>query len=216
MTRDRIQLARKADLAGFLIQRHPDLFRNSGSSLYMKSRDSLYIRKGFPGYTDFSSGGHGNPIDFLTGFLGYSFVDAVAALTDGPCCGRPAAIPRQESAAPRPITLPESAEKPYRRVYAYLLGRGIPAGFLSTRNVTAARSAERSHTRPGLFMDVLRPGLTGSGTSWTLKKNPGPLTCVRARSMPSACSCCTKEPGQTMLLSISALAAFPIRRRSNA
>lgn len=89
VTRDRIQLARKADLAGFLIQRHPDLFRNSGSSLYMKSRDSLYIRKGFPGYTDFSSGGHGNPIDFLTGFLGYSFVDAVAALTDGPCCGRP-------------------------------------------------------------------------------------------------------------------------------
>ena len=65
VTRDRIQLARKADLAGFLIQRHPDLFRNSGSSLYMKSRDSLYIRKGFPGYTDFSSGGHGNPIDFL-------------------------------------------------------------------------------------------------------------------------------------------------------
>ena len=66
VTRDRIRLARKADLARFLLQRHPDLFRNSGNSLYMKSRDSLYIRKGFPGYTDFSSGGHGNPIDFLT------------------------------------------------------------------------------------------------------------------------------------------------------
>ena len=112
VTRDRIRLARKADLAGFLIQRHPDLFRDSGISLYMKSRDSLYIRKGFPGYTDFSSGGHGNPIDFLTGFLGYSFVDAVTALTDGPSCGRPAAIPRQGGADPRPITLPESAESP--------------------------------------------------------------------------------------------------------
>ena len=54
VTRDQIRLARKADLAGFLLQRHPDLFRSSGSSLYMKYRDSLYIRKGFPGYTDFS------------------------------------------------------------------------------------------------------------------------------------------------------------------
>jgi len=145
VTRDRIQLARKADLAGFLIQRHPDLFRNSGSSLYMKSRDSLYIRKGFPGYTDFSSGGHGNPIDFLTGFLGYSFVDAVAALTDGPRCGRPAAIPRQESAAPRPITLPESAEKPYRRVYAYLLGRGIPAGMIRLLEERGLLYQDRDH-----------------------------------------------------------------------
>ena len=32
VTRDRIRLARKADLARFLLQRHPDLFRNSGST----------------------------------------------------------------------------------------------------------------------------------------------------------------------------------------
>ena len=145
VTRDRIRLARKADLAGFLIQRHPDLFRNSGSSLYMKSRDSLYIRKGFPGYTDFSSGGHGNPIDFLTGFLGYSFVDAVSALTDGPSCSRPSLIPRQERTAPRPITLPESAEKPYRRVYAYLLGRGIPAGMIRLLEERGLLYQDRDH-----------------------------------------------------------------------
>ena len=112
ITRDRIRLARKADLARFLLQRHPDLFRNSGNSLYMKSRDSLYIRKGFPGYTDFSSGGHGNPIDFLTGFLGYSFVDAVSALTDGPSCGRPSQIPRQEIASPRPSPFRRARKSP--------------------------------------------------------------------------------------------------------
>ena len=145
VTRDRIRLARKADLAGFLLQRHPDLFRNSGSSLYMKSRDSLYIRKGFPGYTDFSSGGHGNPIDFLTGFLGYSFVDAVLALTDGPSCGSPSQITRQESTVPRLITLPESAEKPYRRVYAYLLGRGIPAGMIRLLEGRGLLYQDRDH-----------------------------------------------------------------------
>lgn len=145
VTRDQIRIARKADLAGFLLQRHPDLFRDSGSSLYMKSRDSLYIRKGFPGYTDFSSDGHGNPIDFLTGFLGYSFVDAVSALTDGPPSSRASQIPRQEGAPTRPITLPESAEKPYRRVYAYLLGRGIPAGMIRLLEERGLLYQDRDH-----------------------------------------------------------------------
>ena len=130
VSHDQIRLARKADLSGFLLQRHPDLFKISGSSIYMRSRDSLYVRKGFPGYTDFSSGRHGNPIDFLTGFLGYSFVDAVTALTDGASCCRLPVMPQESRSAPRPITLPESAEKPYRRVYAYLLGRGIPPGMI--------------------------------------------------------------------------------------
>lgn len=145
VTRDQIRLARKADLAGFLLQRHPDLFRSSGSSLYMKCRDSLYIRKGFPGYTDFSSGRHGNPIDFLTGFLGYSFVDAVSALTDDPSCGKTFRIPRQEGAPPRPIVLPASAKKPYRRVYAYLLGRGIPAGMIRLLEERGLLYQDRDH-----------------------------------------------------------------------
>ena len=219
VTRDQIRLARKADLAGFLLQRHPDLFRSSGSSLYMKYRDSLYIRKGFPGYTDFSSGRHGNPIDFLTGFLGYSFVDAVSALTGGPSCGRTSRIPRQEDAPPSPIVLPASAKKPYRMVYAYLLGRGIPAGMIRLLEERGLLYQDRDHGN-AVFVNPERdccelPGLTGSGTLWALKKNPGPPTCVRARSMLSACSCCTKDPGQKMQLSISALAAFPIRKRSN-
>ena len=92
VTRDQIRLARKADLAGFLLQRHPDLFRSSGSSLYMKYRDSLYIRKGFPGYTDFSSGRHGN-----------------------------------------------------RRVYAYLLGRGIPAGMIRLLEERGLLYQDRDH-----------------------------------------------------------------------
>ena len=145
VTRDQIRLARKADLAGFLLQRHPDLFRSSGSSLYMKYRDSLYIRKGFPGYTDFSSGRHGNPIDFLTGFLGYSFVDAVSALTGGPSCGRTSRIPRQEDAPPSPIVLPASAKKPYRMVYAYLLGRGIPAGMIRLLEERGLLYQDRDH-----------------------------------------------------------------------
>ena len=123
VTRDMVRMARKADLSGFLLQRHPDLFASSGVSVYMRSRDSLYVRKGFPGFTDFSSGAHGNPIDFLTGYLGYGFVDAVMALTEGAAREAAAAVPQ---AARGPIALPERADRPFRRVYAYLAGRGIP------------------------------------------------------------------------------------------
>ena len=46
VTREQIRLARKADLHGFLLEKHPGLFRSSGCSIYMRCRDSLYIREG--------------------------------------------------------------------------------------------------------------------------------------------------------------------------
>ena len=59
VSREQVLGARKADLSEFLLQNHPGQFRTSGHSLYMPSRKSLYIRKGFPGYMDFSTGEHG-------------------------------------------------------------------------------------------------------------------------------------------------------------
>lgn len=145
VTREQIRLARKADLSGFLLRSHPDLVRNSGGSIYMQSRDSLYIRKGFPGYTDFSTGRHGNPIDFLTGFLGYSFTDAVAALTkETPGRELPAEM-RMKQATARAIVLPERADRPFRRVYAYLLSRGIPAGTIRLLEQKELLYQDREH-----------------------------------------------------------------------
>ena len=94
---------------------------------------------------------HGNPVDFLTGFLGYSFVDAVMALTGGASCRRPPASPQEEHAAPHPIPLPESAEKPYRWVYAYLLGRGIPPGMIRILEQRGLLYQERNHDMESLI-----------------------------------------------------------------
>ena len=126
VTREQILAARKADLSEFLMRKHHTLFRTAGCSLYMASRKSLYIRKGFPGYTDFATGEHGNPIDFLTRHMGYSFPAAVMELS-GPGVGTSTTPTMPPSRIPSaPIRLPEPAPRPYRRVYAYLLRRGLP------------------------------------------------------------------------------------------
>ena len=81
VTRDQIRAARTADLCRYLESCHPALFKRTGHSLYMKEKDSVYIKDGIPGYMDFASGRHGNSVDFLMEYLHYGFVDAVLALS---------------------------------------------------------------------------------------------------------------------------------------
>lgn len=130
VTREEIRSARAASLYDYLSSNHSDLFRRSGRCLYMKDHDSVYIKDGFPGYNDFSTGSHGNPVDFLTRYLNYGFVEAVNALNyggsvkdawQGPGSFRRAAPERASG-----IVLPQPAPGPYRRMYAYLKGRGLP------------------------------------------------------------------------------------------
>jgi hypothetical protein len=115
----------------------------------VRTGTNVLLKRRFTGQPLRSS--HGNPIDFLTGFLGYGFVDAVTALTDGASCLRPPASPQEEHAAPHPISLPESAEKPYRRVYAYLLGRGIPPGMIRILEQRGLLYQERNHDMESLI-----------------------------------------------------------------
>jgi hypothetical protein len=136
VTRDEIRKARVAGLYEYLEACHPDGFRYVGTTmLCMKSRDSIYIKKGIPGFTDFSDGSHGNSIDFLTEYLGYPFREAVAALVSSRApvhvvriCAAPET--RQGGIPLRTIVLPEPADKPYRRMYAYLGSRGFPADLI--------------------------------------------------------------------------------------
>jgi len=138
VTRDEIRAARAAPLYEFLVAEHMALFKRSGSSLYMARHDGIYIRQGFPGFNDFSSGGHGNPIDFLMKHLGYGFVDAVRSLNDfcPASAGEgkyPGSFPDETLSIrnhPEQMRLPEAALKPYRNMYAYLQKRGIPARFI--------------------------------------------------------------------------------------
>ena len=72
--------ARRADLYGFLLSRHPEAVQREGDSLRLLDDHSVSVRQGYCGYTDFSSGETGNSVDFLVNFMEYGFQDAVAAL----------------------------------------------------------------------------------------------------------------------------------------
>ena len=133
VTKDEIRAARVRSLWDYLSRFHPEEFRPVGTDmLCARAKDSIYIKRGFPGFNDFSSGKHGNSVDFLTAYLGYGFVDAVTALNGSrvPVCktgSPPQGSPDARMGSSRKIRIPEAAPRPYRRVYAYLMRRGIPA-----------------------------------------------------------------------------------------
>lgn len=124
--KQKILVARSADLHGYLTAFHGRLFRHAGASIYMKKNPSLYIKAGYYGYRDFSTGETGNGIDFLTRHLGYSFQEAVTALYEGEPCRDSHTSQRQLEKRENSFSLPEAAPFPHSRMYAYLLSRAIP------------------------------------------------------------------------------------------
>ncbi len=129
MDQELIRMARRTDLASFLVTHHPDAVKVTGQCVYLREHDSIYTKFGFCGYTRFSSDETGNSIDFLERYLGYSFKDAVTALTsDG------ITVPDKQSVYSTKaveIVLPTPDQKPYRRIFAYLTQkRGIPGSVI--------------------------------------------------------------------------------------
>ena len=129
-----VRRARASDLYGYLEACHPALFKHVGRCLCMKGHNSIYIKNGVPGYMDFSTGSHGNAIDFLEDYLGYGFLEAVDALTSHAAArGSAARNPPADSLppAPRPVVPPAPAQKPFHALHDYLSGRGIPFRLVS-------------------------------------------------------------------------------------
>lgn len=126
--------ARSVDLYGFLLSKHPDLFKKTSNNLYLKDNNSLVIHVGARTYHDFATGEAGKGIDFLMNHMNYSFQDAVLALiehagfsteADYVVASEPTDMPRF-----RTIQLPAPAPLPHSRMYAFLLSRGIPANMI--------------------------------------------------------------------------------------
>ena len=128
VSRDRITAARRADLYAFLRTKHPDRFVKTPRNLFLKENQSLVIHNGFSSYKDYATNETGNSIDFLTGYLGYSFQDAVIALAGNASPQR--MVESQNNPAfiafPEKIDLPEAAPLPHSRMYAFLSARKIP------------------------------------------------------------------------------------------
>jgi len=126
--KDEIRSARKADIYGFLLSHHHSEVQKVGQYLQLRRHDSLFVKKGFPGFFRFSTEESGNPIDLLVDYFGYSFTDAVRALN-----GSTAPSGEYVSYAPTDLpvkvvanALPACGQPPYKRAYAYLtITRGI-------------------------------------------------------------------------------------------
>ena len=131
VSREEIRKARVADLYSYLLKRHEEQFKREGQCLSMRTRKSLYIKRGIPGYNDFASGEHGNSVDYLVRYLHYSFIEAVIALNspEGIDVTVPfPVLPAKESEA---LVFPEPSPVPYRRVHAYLRSRGLPGDLIN-------------------------------------------------------------------------------------
>ena len=128
-----IALAYKADLYDYLRRVHPDSFKKTSNNLYFKENNSLVIHRANYGYIDYATRETGNGIDFLMRHLGYSFQEAVVALTretaattdsSVKCMTQPSRID------PKVIHLPVAAPFPHSRMYAFLMMRKIPKSMI--------------------------------------------------------------------------------------
>lgn len=131
VSKEQARAARRADLYGFLAKNHGSDFTKEGSggcaSLRPKNNHSISIRRSYAGsYKDFSTGETGNAVDFLTRHMGYTFTQAVQALTGG-CMASPAPPTpvHREAAVHVPPEFPAPVDGRFRNLFAYLASRGI-------------------------------------------------------------------------------------------
>lgn len=120
--------ARQADLYTFLMKHHSSNFKTEGDSIRPVDNHSISIRKGYNGYKDFSTGETGNSIDFLKNYMGYTFVEAVQALSDTSVSASAPIHPAgylQNGIRNVPPEFPEPVNGTYKNLFAYLRSRGI-------------------------------------------------------------------------------------------
>lgn len=82
VSKNQIHEARNANIYGYLVKFHEDDIIGAGAGrIRLKDYHSLVVTRGIPIYYRNSTGETGNPIELLMDYLGYSFVDAVIALS---------------------------------------------------------------------------------------------------------------------------------------
>ena len=127
-----IEEARKMDVLTWLQQNDPDnLVKLSNNQYTTKEHDSLKISNGMWYWWSRGFGGR-SALDYLTKVKGYSFPEAVEAITgktgnDGPSFSKPGENPEQRAMKPkadRELRIPALERNP-EKARAYLLKRGI-------------------------------------------------------------------------------------------
>lgn len=130
VSKEQTASARHADLYTFLMKHHSSNFKTEGDSIRPVDNHSISIRKGYNGYKDFATGETGNSIDFLKNYMGYTFVEAVQALSDTSVSASAPIHPAgylQNGIRNVPPEFPEPVNGTYKNLFAYLRSRGIPS-----------------------------------------------------------------------------------------
>ena len=157
VTPDQIEVARKADLFGYLIENHDNDIIKEGDSLRLADNRSVCTREGFCGYKDFATEETGNAVDFLANYLNYTFQGAVIDLcqymgynaSDQSAGGTAATI--QKPAGPdikpeKKFVLPEPVDGLPRPLFAYLTQtRTIPEDVVKYLLSEGVMYQEREH-----------------------------------------------------------------------
>lgn len=124
VSQEQIKAARHTDLYAFLLKYHNSNFTNEGDSIRPKDNHSLSVKRGYCGYRDFANDETGNSIEFLTNHMGYTFVEAVQALTYGSAADY--STDRQTSGIKTvPPIFPTPVNGTYKNLFAFLTNRNI-------------------------------------------------------------------------------------------
>ena len=126
VSKEQIKSARHADLYDFLMKYHSSNFKTEGDSIRPKDNHSISIKKGYHGYKDFSTEETGNSIEFLTNHMGYTFVEAVQALSDVSALAQQPTDVQQDGIENVPPKFPEPVNGMYKNLFAFLKNRSIP------------------------------------------------------------------------------------------
>ena len=127
VSKKQIASARHADLYDFLINYHNSNFKIEGDSIRPKDNHSISIKKGYNGYKDFANEEKGNSIEFLTNHMGYTFVEAVQALSNVSAPAQPADISQKDGIENVPPQFPDPVDGMYKNLFAFLKNRSISA-----------------------------------------------------------------------------------------
>ena len=125
VSKKQIASARHADLYAFLMKYHSSNFKTEGDSIRPKDNHSISIKKGYHGYKDFSTEETGNSIEFLTNHMGYTFVEAVQALSDVSAPAQQPTDVQQDGIENVPPKFPEPVNGMYKNLFAFLKNRSI-------------------------------------------------------------------------------------------
>ena len=125
VSKKQIASARHADLYAFLMKYHSSNFKTEGDSIRPKDNHSISIKKGYHGYKDFSTEETGNSIEFLTNHMGYTFVEAVQALSDVSALAQQPTDVQQDGIENVPPKFPEPVNGMYKNLFAFLKTRSI-------------------------------------------------------------------------------------------